>query len=297
MSETAIDLSQLPAPQVVEPPAYETILAAMLADLQARDPGFDALVESDPAYRILEVTAYRELLIRQRVNDAARAVMLPYAEGADLGNLAALYNVSRLLIDAGDPDAVPPIAATYESDEALRRRAQLAPEAITTAGSTGSYVFHGLSASVLVKDVAIASPVPGQVQVTVLSTEADGIPDQALLDMVEAALNIETVRPLTDQVTVQAATITNYTIDATLYVYPGPDAEVVRQAAQDAVTQYTIDHHALGYDITLSGLYAALHQPGAQRVELASPVENLTIAATAAAYCTAIIVTTGGTDE
>ena len=294
---TAIDLSQLPAPQVVEALDYETILAAMLADFVARDPEFSALVESDPAYRILEVSAYRELLIRQRVNDAARAVMLPYAQGADLDNLAALYDVSRLLIDAGDPDAVPPIAATYESDAALRRRAQLAPEAITTAGSTGSYVFHGLSASPLVKDVAIASPVPGQVQVTVLSTESDGTPDQALLDAVDAALNAETVRPLTDQVAVQAASITTYTIGASLYVYPGPDAEIVRQAAQDAVTQYTTDHHALGHDITLSGLYAALHRPGVQRVELAEPVASLTIAATAAAYCTAITVTTGGTDE
>jgi len=294
---TAIDLSQLPAPQVVEALDYETIFAAMLADLVARDPAFSALVESDPAYRILEVAAYRELLIRQRVNDAARAVMLPYAQGADLDNLAALYNVSRLLIDAGDPDAVPPIAATYETDAALRRRAQLAPEAITTAGSIGSYVFHGLSASALVKDVAIASPVPGQVQVTVLATLADGTPDQALLDAVDTALNVETVRPLTDQVAVQAATITTYTIDASLYVYPGPDAEIVRQAAQDAVTQYTTDHHALGHDITLSGLYAALHQPGVQRVELTEPAASLTIAATAAAYCTAITVTTGGTDE
>ena len=297
MSETAIDLSQLPAPQVVEALSYETIFAAMLADLVARDPEFSALVESDPVYRILEVSAYRELLIRQRVNDAARAVMLPYAQDADLDNLAALYNVSRLPIDAGDPDAVPPIPATYESDAALRRRAQLAPEAITTAGSTGSYVFHGLSASPLVKDVAIASPSPGQVQVTVLGTESDGTPDQALLDAVDAALNVETVRPLTDQVAVQAATITTYTINASLYVYPGPDAEIVRQAAQDAVTQYTANHHALGHDITLSGLYAALHQPGVQRVELAEPTISLTIVATAAAYCTAITVTAGGIDE
>jgi phage-related baseplate assembly protein len=297
MSETGIDLSQLPAPQVVEALDYEIILAAMLSDLQSRDLEFYAPVESDPAYKILEVAAYRELLIRQRVNDTARAVMLPYAKGADLDNLAALYGVARLLIDAGDPGAVPPITASYEADDALRRRVQLAPEAITTAGSTGSYVFHALSASATVKDVAIASPVPGQVQVTVLSTTADGAADQSLLDAVDAALNVETVRPLTDQVTVQAATITTYTIDATLYVYPGPDADVVRQAAEDAVTKYASDHHALGHDVTLSGVYAALHQPGVQRVELAEPTTSLTVPATAAAYCTAITVTTGGTGE
>ena len=75
-SFTAVDLSRLVAPTVVETLDFETIFAAMLADLQARDSAFSALVESDPAYKILEVAAYRELLIRQRVNDAGRAVML-----------------------------------------------------------------------------------------------------------------------------------------------------------------------------------------------------------------------------
>ena len=42
--------------------------------------------------------AYRELLIRQRVNDAARGVMLATASGTDLDNLAANFNVERLLI-------------------------------------------------------------------------------------------------------------------------------------------------------------------------------------------------------
>ena len=76
---TSVDLSQLPPPDVVETLDFETILAEMLADLRARDAVFDALVESDPAYKILEAAAYRETLIRQRVNEAARAVMLPSA--------------------------------------------------------------------------------------------------------------------------------------------------------------------------------------------------------------------------
>lgn len=37
---TAVDLSQLEPPQVVETIDYEQILAAMIADLQARDSTF-----------------------------------------------------------------------------------------------------------------------------------------------------------------------------------------------------------------------------------------------------------------
>lgn len=94
----AIDLSQLPAPDVVQSVDYEATLAAMLADLRARDPAFDALVESDPAYKLLEVAAYYKTLTDQRVNDGARAVMPSSAIGADLDQIAARYGVERLVI-------------------------------------------------------------------------------------------------------------------------------------------------------------------------------------------------------
>lgn len=56
---STIDLSTLPSPNVVEALGFETIFAAMLNDLCVRDPSFTALVGSDPAYKVLEVCAYR----------------------------------------------------------------------------------------------------------------------------------------------------------------------------------------------------------------------------------------------
>jgi phage-related baseplate assembly protein len=112
----------------------------MLADLRVREPSFDALVPSDPAFKILEVAAYREMLIRQRVNDAAKAVMLAYAQRGDLDQLGALLAVERLILDPGNLDAgIPP---TMESDEDFRRRIQLSPEGFSVAGPEGAYVFH-----------------------------------------------------------------------------------------------------------------------------------------------------------
>lgn len=291
---TTVNLSRLPAPDVVEALDFEAILSAMVADLQARDPAFSALVESDPAYKILEVAAYRELLIRQRVNDASRAVMLAFATGADLDQIGANYSVQRLVLDPGDPAAVPPVPPTYESDNDFRARIQLSPEGYTTAGSEGSYVFHGLGADADVKDVQAVSPLPGQVTVYVLSRSGTGAASPELLDAVTASLNAERVRPMTDQVTVLSASIVPYTITAELVMYPGPGPEVVRQAAEDAVTAYAEAQRRIGYDVTLSGLYAALHQPGVQRVNLTAPAANLTIADGQASHCTAISVTVAG---
>lgn len=294
---TTVDLSQLAPPNVVEALDFETIFAAMLADLQARDPAFTALVESDPAYKILQVAAYRELLLRQRVNDAARAVMLAYAGGTDLEHLGALFGVQRLVIDPGNPAAIPPVPPTLESDADLRRRIQMSLEGFSTAGPEGAYIFHALGADGDVLDASATSPAPGEVVVSILSRTGDGEASQALIDRVEAVLSADDVRPLTDFVIVQSAAIVPYAVEATLYFYPGPDRTVVMQSAQAAIEAYVAKQHRISLDVTLSGIYAALHQPGVQRVDLVSPAENLVIDAQSASYCTGISLTDGGLDE
>jgi phage-related baseplate assembly protein len=288
---TTVDLSKLPPPDVVETLDFEAILAAMLADYQARDPAFTALVESDPAFKQLEAAAYRETVIRQRINDAAKALLLPYAAGADLDNIGANFNVERLLLDAGDDTAIPPVPATYEADDDFRRRIQLSFEGYTTAGSEGSYVFHALSADGDVKDVSATSPTPGQVCVYVLSRTGNGEASDELLATVSAALNADEIRPMTDNVSVFSADIVDYAVTAELVLYPGPDAEVVRQAALNAATAHVADINRMGMDVSVSGLMAQLHQPGVQNVNLSSPSANVVVTQSQAAYCTGITIT------
>lgn len=292
---TAVDLSRLPAPAVVEALSYEVILAAMLADLTARDPSFSALVESDPAYKLLEVCAYRELILRQRVNDAAKGVMLAYAVGNDLDNLGALLGVTRLMLDPGDPTHS--IAPTMEADADFRRRITLAPEGFSVAGPEGAYIYHSLSASPDVLDASATSPTPGAVVVSVLSRTGDGTAPADTLAAVNARLNDTSVRPLTDQVTVQSAVIVPFAVTGTRYTYAGPDSTVVLAASDASLAAYLAESHRLGRDITLSGLDAAIHVPGIQRVDLTAPTANIVVDRTQAAWCTSIALTYGGIDE
>lgn len=292
-----VDLSELPPPDVVEAVGYEQILSGMLVDLRQRSPELDGLLPSDPAYKILEVCAYREMLVRQRINEAARATMVAYAQGADLDNLAANYGVKRLLVSRGDTAAIPPVPDTYESDGALRARVVLSLEAYTTAGSRGSYAFHALSASGEVKDVAISSLQPGTVNVAILSREANGSADAELIQTVVNALNDETVRPLCDTVLVASATLIDYRIEATLDIERGAGQEAVLAAAQASVRELVADLHELGRDINRSAILAALHQPGVTKVVLDQPAKDLSVGWNQAAHCTAISLTRGSDDE
>ncbi|WP_441253597.1 baseplate assembly protein [Bradyrhizobium sp. 613_E4_N2_2] len=294
---TNVNLSQLAPPVIVEQIDFEVIFAAMLADLVARYPSFSALVESDPAYAILEVAAYREVLLRQRVNEAALGCMLAYARGSDLDQLGANVNVERRVITPADPTTTPPTAAVLEDDEEFRARIQLSFEGYTTAGSEGSYVYHALSADGDVLDASATSPSPGVVDVYVLSRTGNGEASSELVDIVDAALNADDVRPMTDNVTVQTATIEEYAITAELTLYPGPDANVVRQAAVDAVTAYAASVHRIGFDVTLAGIIGALVQVGVQNVALTSPAADIVIDDTQASFCTDITVTVAGSTD
>jgi len=120
---TPIDLSRLPPPAVIEALDFEAVRAEMLADFKSRFPGFTADLESDPVVKLIETAAYRELSLRQRINEAARAVMLATSNGTDLDHLAALYGVQRLVVHPGDDLAVPPRLQVMEEDGRLSRMA------------------------------------------------------------------------------------------------------------------------------------------------------------------------------
>ncbi|MDM5065986.1 baseplate J/gp47 family protein [Aeromonas salmonicida] len=288
-----MDLTQLPPPSVVETLDFETILAERKATLISYYPADQQAaiaatleLESEPLNKLLQENAYREVILRARINDAAKQTLLAFASGTNLDHIAAEYNITRLLATPGDPTANPPIAPVYESDDRLRMRCQMAFEGLNTAGSINSYKFHALSASVEVADVAIYSPVPdGTVRVTILSPE--GQPSASTLNLVERALSAEDVRPLCDLVAVEPAQIKPYAVDATLNAI-GLGKEQALAAANEAMTNTAAAYYRVGATVPLSAIYAALHQPGIDSVTLRSPLADVTCSPQQAAKLTSI---------
>lgn len=195
-----IDLSQLPRPNVIELLDYETIFNARKERLISLYPEEEREAvrrtlgyESEPIVKVLQESAYREILLRQRVNEAAQAVMLAYALEDDLDVMAGNNNTERLTVTPADDTTIPPTPAVMESDADLRLRAQQAFEGLSVAGPVGAYEYHGRSADGRVADVAVESPLPAHVTISVLSRDGDGTASPELLAIVEKALNAETV--------------------------------------------------------------------------------------------------------
>lgn len=296
-----IDLSQLPSPTIIEVLDFETILIEVKAVMVAAFPedqqaavAAALTLESEPLTIIAQAMTYRELLLRQRINEGAAACMLSHATGDDLDNIAANLDTERLVITAATDTA----DAVTEGDEALRLRAQAAFEGMSVAGPSAAYEYFARSASGQVSDARATSPSPAEVVVAVLSTEGDGTASAELLAAVAAAVNDEEVRPLGDRVTVQSAEIVEYDIDATLYLYPGPESEPIINAAMASLKAFLADNDKkIGRDIVRSAISAALHVQGVQRVVINTPADDLQIDNTQAARNTAYTVDNGGTDE
>ncbi|WP_158008659.1 baseplate assembly protein [Rappaport israeli] len=216
-------------------------------------------LESEPVTKLLEESAYLEMLLRARINDAALANLLAFARDKDLERLGEFYGVERF---------------EGESDTALRERIIERIRASSTAGPAAHYRYHGLSASPDVADVHIDSPRAGLVRVSVIAK--DGQADATLVDTVRAHLMRDDIRVLTDTLDVRAASVQRVDVSATIYLLP--DAAVIDVAQIETRLREAVGTQlGLGRDLTRSWLISTLHTQGVQNVVLHAPSNDIVI--------------------
>lgn len=249
-----IDIDALDLPQVIEPLDYEGVKSDMVRDLSLRWPEWSAILESDPAMKLIEVFAYREILLRARINAAAKACFLATATGTNLDNIAANFNVAR---KAGEDDA------------ALRKRVLLRFEAMSTAGARNAYIYWAMTVDE-VADCSITSPTPGLVHVHILARNDDTTAefDSNLRDKVFSVLSAEDVRPLTDTVEVYTAERVKFSVNITCTVNATLLADEVLTAAKASVQAYIDAKRLVGAAISYSAICAAAMIEGVKDVDV-----------------------------
>ena len=298
----SVDFSQLAKPNIIEVVDFEVIFSERKTELinKFNDDEKAAITavlsrESEPVTKYLQENCYRELVLRNRINISAQALLLAYAEKEDLDQLAANFNVKRLVITQADNSKVPPVAAVMESDNALRERTQLAFDTLSVAGPESAYKKFARDADGRVGDVSVVSPNPAYITLTILQADSEnGAASPELIQIVEKAVTAEDIRPIGDRVTVQSAQIIPYNIQAKLFIAKDPEAATVLQQAINNANVYTNNNKRLGRSIRLSAIYAALHVSGVSRVELIGPISDVVLTPYQASFCTNINVSIGG---
>lgn len=324
---TDIDLARLPALPLGQD-TFAAIRLARIAELGDRltaagitwDVG---ALETDPLVITEEAGAFRELLAIARRDDAIRAVLLATSWGTFLDHLGAgqVPPVARKTLVPADPATG--AAAVMEGNDAFRARIQLAPEALSTAGPEGGYLFFALETEG-VKTASCYGPMSfggtreipftplGEVHVPVVAAAGDGAASPELVAAVQAELRADDRRPIADFVLVSPAVIVPYAIDAVLKVGAGADREVVRSLAERRLTAQALRQHRPGAPQLRQMLYGAAYvadQSGAivvEEVDLVSPAADVNPGPIApgtpdpayrAPFCTGVTVTVEVVDD
>ncbi|WP_264328560.1 baseplate assembly protein [Wolbachia endosymbiont (group A) of Andrena hattorfiana] len=247
-------------PNIIEKLSYEEIFSRMKEELVRRGETFSALVESDPAVKIMEVAAWRELLLRERINEAVESNLLKFAVGEDLDNLAEFYGVER---------------QKEEEDERFRKKVKAKIKGWSTCGSKEYYRYHALSADSRVKDALVESPIPGKVQISILSTQLSttGIALEELLEIVKKQVTRDDIRVLTDTVTVIGCNITEIDIHSRMSISPVISKEEIKK---QFIKKFEANRR-LGWNVTRSWIIANLFVEGVENVELIEPREDVVV--------------------
>lgn len=188
--------------------------------------------------------------------------------------------------------------ADIEDDDSYRIRINKAPESFSCAGPDGAYEYWAKSASALITDVSVTSPVPGNVEIVSLLAGGE-IPSSEILAEVAKICNDRKIRPLTDHVSVLAPSIVNFDVTATYYIYSNNAAEAttIQTAVSKAVNDYVLwQKSKLGRDINPSELIRQMVNAGAKRVDVTAPTYTA-VTKKQVAIANTPTITFGGVDD
>jgi phage-related baseplate assembly protein len=222
------------------------------------------------------------------------------SNGYAIGQVSVQLNPNTL-ISAVTNSTVTSGGSPIETDAHLRARIQAAPNRFSVAGPVGAYRFWALTADPSILDVSITSPLPGAVNVWVLtgpvtqpaaSPNNAGVASPALLSKVQSIVNSATIRPLTDTVNSLAVSEADYSVLGTVTLYSDADPTTSMGAANAAATQLAQNLASrIQRDIVPEEFIAAIGSaPGVYRVVLTQP-SYTQLTAGQWANCTAVTLT------
>lgn len=238
-------------------------------------------------------------------NLTAQAVCVSVTSGENfngyaIGTITTILDPQAFLDSATNLD-ISAGGSSQETDDQLRARARLAPEAFGTAGSVNAYKFWAYTANPAIIDVGVPRiPVtPGTVLVYPLLADGTVTPPP-VLDQVLAILDADEVRPLTDTVIVNAPSPSYYTLDIDIVIFEDADPISTQANALAAVEAYVLQQRQrMGRDVMEDQITAAIvnSSPNAVYDVDLGLFTDLVIADFEYAVCQGVTVTVTGTNE
>lgn len=224
------------------------------------------------------------------------------SDAGAIGNGYAINTISIILdpqayITSGGNIDISTGGADEETDDELRERIKLAPASFSVAGPIDSYKFFAKSAHPSIVDVAVTSPVPGQVNIYPL-LEGGQLPSTEILNAVQAICNADKIRPLTDTVVTAAPTTVDFAIEIEITLLTTAVTEQINNDVTTALNVYKDARlNRMGLDVVVNKIASICMIDGVYNVEVISPATNLEASPEQYTRCTGITVSVTGTHD
>ena len=268
----------LPEPNITENINFEDKFQELKTDFQSRSPEYSAFQDSDPIMIFLQLVSALIVDMLFKINTAVKSTLVLLASGLFLDHLAVFWNVTRRVIVAANPNANPPVSEVLESDEDFRCRLLLAIKGFTKGATKEYYQFYALESDPLVDSAQVFKEEVNTpfVDIAIRSTDNNGIPSQALLDSVEAYMNSDPIRSISDVVRVRSAVGALLDVEANITLLPDAPASAIDDIKEYFEQQLNLVNE-LGRDITRSWIISKLNTSDVHSVELLSPTQDVIV--------------------
>ncbi|WP_336288758.1 MULTISPECIES: baseplate J/gp47 family protein [unclassified Bartonella] len=253
----------LTKPEIIAELSFEEIRACALAHLKELLPNYTFL-ESDPAVKVIEAFSYRELLLRQRINDAARDNILDFSTGSSLDELGEWHGVERM---------------EDEDDDRYRERIKLHARSGKASGTEPYYKFVALSADHRVKDAIIyRKGRDPTIHVALFGNNEAETVSQELLEKVSNALHEKSVIMTNDTIIVHAAVAKVVNLEADVWLLPETALTILTKMEANLRAAWR-QEQVLGRQLSLSWWVSKLMIAGVQKVIALEPMEDIAVSA------------------
>lgn len=233
----------LPEPTAISKLTFEDIKAEIISDIKTIKPDIQ-LVESDDYMVMLEAFAYRELYLRNLINEDIKKMLPHYSSGTDLDNFIFSFFGGEERLDG-------------EDDLAFLQRAKLSLNSYSSAGSEQSYEYWTKSFSANIYDVKATKKSAGVVQIVYVAISA--INESELYSFVSD----KKVRPLTDSVELLEAKKVPINLEVSVTIFDSNSLENIKQQ----IIKNFSNRFYIGEKVIFSKVIDLLHINGVYRVD------------------------------
>lgn len=257
-------LSEASTAMDIEDFNYEKIFSdtktALIKNIQLHYPQLNELSESDPMMKTLQIAAYRELLIRQKIKDTLKSSLISRASGKNVAQLSQLILEKDEIENKTDREIKTSLLNFWKKT------------LYYTTGTAVSYKYFTQEVDKeSIRDSRSIKEKPAEIKIYLLLEKGHRLTADAEADLLKKTKNYlcdPKICRITDKIEVEYASIQSYSLTADIELFPNYRLEAIKPTIEKMLAKITDSRFYLDKALDTKYFFKAFYQQGVKNVSL-----------------------------